>query len=82
MKPENPYRKNTLLWSLMECDWSDLTMDQIEKSPFAAYFVDHTTGVWPSAAPGMPLSAATFQCTGRRSKSAHISPESKRKPGT
>ena len=29
MKPKNPYRKNTLLWSLMECDWSDLTMDQI-----------------------------------------------------
>ena len=28
----------------------NLTMDQIEKSPFAAYFVDHTTGVWPSAA--------------------------------
>ena len=29
MKPKNPYRKHTLLWSLMECDWSDLTMDQI-----------------------------------------------------
>ena len=42
----------------------NLTMDQIEKSPFAAYFVDHTTGVWPSAASGMPFSAATFQCTG------------------
>lgn len=21
MKPENPYRKNTLLWSLIECGW-------------------------------------------------------------
>ena len=39
-------------------------MDQIEKSPFASYFVDHTTGVWPSAASGMAFSSATFQCTG------------------
>jgi len=42
----------------------NLTMDQIEKSPFAAYFVDHTVGVWPSAASGMPFTSATFQCLG------------------
>lgn len=42
----------------------NLSMDQIEKSPFASYFVDHTTGVWPSAASGMAFSSATFQCTG------------------
>ena len=42
----------------------NLSMDQIEKSPFASYFVDHTTGVWPSAASGMAFSSATFQCLG------------------
>ena len=42
----------------------NLTIDQIEKSPFASYFVDHTAGVWPSAASGMPFSSATFQCLG------------------
>ena len=42
----------------------NLTMEQIEKSPFAAYFVDHTAGVWPSAASGMAFSSATFQCLG------------------
>ena len=42
----------------------NLSMEQIEKSPFAAYFVDHTVGVWPSAASGMPFSSATFQCLG------------------
>ena len=33
----------------------DLTPDQIEKSPFATYFVDHTTGVYPIAASGVPF---------------------------
>lgn len=42
----------------------NLTVDQIEKSPFASYFVDHTTGVWPSAASGAAFSSATFQCLG------------------
>lgn len=42
----------------------NLTVDQIEKSPFASYFVDHTAGVWPSAASGAAFSSATFQCLG------------------
>ena len=29
VKPENPYEKGTLSWSLMEDDWSDLTVRQI-----------------------------------------------------
>ena len=33
----------------------NLSMDEIEKSPFAAYFVDHTTGVYPVAASGVPF---------------------------
>ena len=42
----------------------NLTYDQIKASGFDAYFVDHTAGVYPQAASGMPFSAATFQCTG------------------
>lgn len=28
-KPENPYRKGTLIWAVMEGDWEDLTIEQI-----------------------------------------------------
>ena len=42
----------------------NLSMDEIRASGFDAYFVDHTTGVWPQAASGMPFSSASFQCTG------------------
>ena len=33
----------------------DLTPDEIAGSPFATYFVDHTTGVYPIAASGVPF---------------------------
>ena len=33
----------------------NLSMDEIEKSPYAAYFVDHTTGIYPVAASGVPF---------------------------
>ena len=42
----------------------NLTADQIKGTPFAAYFVDHTTGIYPQAASGMPFSASTLQSTG------------------
>lgn len=42
----------------------NLTEKQIEESGFAPYFVDHTTGVYPTAASGFPWSAASIQCTG------------------
>ena len=38
----------------------NLKTAQIENSPFAAYFVDHTTGVYPTAASGFPFSAASM----------------------
>ena len=41
-----------------------LTEKQITESGFAPYFVDHTTGVYPQAASGVPFNAATFQSTG------------------
>ena len=33
----------------------DLTPEQIAESPFATYFVDHTTGTYPVAASGVPF---------------------------
>ena len=42
----------------------NLTEEQIKAAGFDAYFVDHTTGVYPQAASGMPFSASTFAVTG------------------
>ena len=42
----------------------NLTDKQIEDSAFAPYFVDHTTGVYPTAASGFPWSAASMQVKG------------------
>ena len=42
----------------------NLTEDQIKDSSFAPYFVDHTTGVYPTAASGFPWTAATIQVAG------------------
>lgn len=43
----------------------NLTDEQVRQNPnFAAYFVDHTTGVYPTAASGFPWTAASIQSTG------------------
>ena len=42
----------------------NLTEDQIENSGFAPYFVDHTAGVYPTAASGSPWSAASMAVKG------------------
>ena len=42
----------------------NLTEEQIKTAGFDAYFVDHTTGVFPQFASGYPWSAATMQVTG------------------
>ena len=42
----------------------NLTPEEIVKSGFDTYFVDHTTGVYPVAASGYPYSAAQFQSKG------------------
>lgn len=43
----------------------NLTEKQIEENPaFASYFVDHTAGVYPTAASGFPWTAASIQSTG------------------
>ena len=42
----------------------NLTEEQIKTAGFDAYFVDHTTGVFPQFASGYPWSAATMQVAG------------------
>ena len=42
----------------------NLSLEEIEKSGFSTYFVDHTTGVYPVAASGFPWSAASMQSKG------------------
>ncbi|MBQ4651979.1 MAG: manganese catalase family protein [Oscillospiraceae bacterium] len=42
----------------------DLSVEEIKKAGFDAYFVDHTTGVYPTAASGFPWSAASMQVKG------------------
>lgn len=42
----------------------NLTPKEIREQGFDAYFIDHTTGVYPVAASGAPFSAETFSVTG------------------
>lgn len=42
----------------------NLTMEQIREQGFADYFVDHTVGVYPIAASGVPFSVEYFQSKG------------------
>ncbi len=42
----------------------NLTMDEVKKAGFGDYFVDHTSGVYPTAASGFPYTAASMQVKG------------------
>lgn len=42
----------------------NLTPEEIKRSGFDTYFVDHTTGVYPTAASGFPWTAASMQSKG------------------
>ena len=42
----------------------NLTPEEIKKQGFDTYFIDHTTGVYPVAASGVPFNAATFSVSG------------------
>ena len=42
----------------------NLSMEEIEKSGFGPYYIDHTVGVWPQAAGGIPFNACEFQSKG------------------
>lgn len=41
-----------------------MTIEQIKEAGMEAYFVDHTAGVFPQFASGMPFTAATFSVSG------------------
>ena len=41
-----------------------LSEEEIKKNGFDAYFVDHTTGVYPASASGVPFTAAYIQSKG------------------
>ena len=42
----------------------NLTEEQILNSGFAPYFVDHTVGIYPTAASGFPWNAASMAVKG------------------
>lgn len=42
----------------------NLTAEELEAQGFAPYYVDHTVGIWPQSAGGVPFSATTFQSKG------------------
>lgn len=42
----------------------NLKVEDLKKGGFDAYYVDHTTGIYPVNASGVPFSASTFQSTG------------------
>ena len=42
----------------------NLSCEEIKKNGFDAYFVDHTTGVYPASAAGVPFTAAYLQSKG------------------
>lgn len=42
----------------------DLPCDDVDLAGFEKYYVDHTLGIWPQAAGGVPFSATQFQSKG------------------
>ena len=42
----------------------NLSPEEIERSGFAPYYVDHTLALWPQAASGAPWTATYFQSKG------------------
>lgn len=42
----------------------NLTMEEAKAAGFDAYYIDHTSGIWPTAAAGVPFNACEFQSKG------------------
>ena len=53
-------KSGTLVYQLTR----NLSPEEIKKNGFEAYFVDHTTGVYPASAAGVPFTAAYLQSKG------------------
>ena len=39
----------------------NLTVEEAKAAGFDAYYIDHTSGIWPQAASALPFSATEFQ---------------------
>lgn len=42
----------------------DLTLEEAKTAGFDAYYIDHTKGIWPQAAGGVPFTSLEFQSKG------------------
>jgi len=42
----------------------DLTIEEAKTAGFDAYYIDHTSAIWPQAAGGVPFNACEFQSKG------------------
>lgn len=42
----------------------NLTAEQLVEQGFGPYYIDHTAGIWPQAAGGVPFTANQFQSKG------------------
>lgn len=42
----------------------NLTAEEVKTAGFDGYYIDHTTGLWPQAAGGVPFNACEFQSKG------------------
>lgn len=43
---------------------SNLSIEDVQTAGFDAYYIDHTTALWPQAAAGLPFTAIEFQSKG------------------
>lgn len=53
-----------MICSIVKQLTQDLTPEEIKQNGFDAYYVDHTLGLWPTAAAGIPQNACEFQSKG------------------
>ena len=60
----------------------NLTMDQIKEAGFDSYFVDHTAGVYPNSAAGVPFSAMALAVKGDPITDLHESMAAEQKART
>ena len=42
----------------------NLSAEELVQQGFGPYYIDHTTGIWPQAAGGVPFNACEFQSKG------------------